>query len=148
KTFSLSHAYADSGNYTVTVRVTDKDGAMGTATFGVTVDNVAPTATLGNGGAVNENSTGTVSFSNAHDPSVPDQMALHYAYDFNNDGVFEVGSGAYIGSDGTTSVTVPAAYLADGPATRTVHARVIDKDGGFTDYTTAITVNNVAPVIT
>ena len=42
-------------------------------------------------------------------------------------------------------MTVPANKLADGPATRTVRARIIDKDGGFTEYTTTITVNNVAP---
>ena len=42
---------------------------------------------------------------------------------------------------------MPASFLADGPATRTVKGRIIDKDGGFTDYTTSITVNNVAPIV-
>ena len=39
---------------------------------------------------------------------------------------------------------MPAAYLADGPGSRTVHGRITDKDGGFTDYTTTITILNVA----
>ena len=30
----------------------------------------------------------------------------------------------------------------------TVEARIIDKDGGFTEYTTDVTVNNVAPTAT
>jgi hypothetical protein len=148
RTFSLAHGYADSGNYTVTVRVTDKDGDTGTAAFVVSVANVAPTASLGNGGAVNEGGTGTVSFSNATDPAAPDQATLRYAYDFDNDGVFEVGDGTYVGGSTAATVTVPAAYLADGPAGRVIHARVIDKDGGYTDYTTTIAVNNVAPTAT
>ena len=40
---------------------------------------------------------------------------------------------------------VPAAFLADGPSTRTIRARISDKDGGFNDYTTTINVQNVAP---
>jgi len=35
--------------------------------------------------------------------------------------------------------------LDDGPGSRTVRARIADKDGGFTDYTTVIAVDNVAP---
>src|SRR5207249_4056193 len=36
---------------------------------------------------------------------------------------------------------------ADGPSTHTVSARILDKDGGFTDYTTSVTVSNAAPVV-
>jgi hypothetical protein len=36
----------------------------------------------------------------------------------------------------------------DGPSSRTARARIIDKDGGFTEYTTTVTVNNVAPTAT
>src|SRR5262249_12527168 len=65
-----------------------------------------------------------------------------YSYDFDNDGTFEV--------TGSTSAaaTVPASYLADGPGTRVVHGRISDKDGGFSDYTTTLTVTNVAPTAT
>src|SRR5439155_1315998 len=58
-----SHTYADNGTYHVTLRVTDKDLGYGEATFDVTVANVPPTATLGNGGAVDEGSPATISFS-------------------------------------------------------------------------------------
>lgn len=39
KTFCLSHAYADSGNYTVTVSVVDDSGGQGSDTLAVTVRN-------------------------------------------------------------------------------------------------------------
>src|SRR5205807_3989628 len=48
-----SHTYDDNGSYTVSVKVTDKDGGFDSKTFKVDVANVAPTATLSNGGPVN-----------------------------------------------------------------------------------------------
>ena len=42
KTFNLNHIYADNGNYTVTVQVTDDDTGIGTDTLAVAVNNVAP----------------------------------------------------------------------------------------------------------
>src|SRR5207244_10549441 len=39
---SQSHTYADNGTYTVTVKVTDKDGGSGQATFTVAVSNANP----------------------------------------------------------------------------------------------------------
>ena len=44
-------------------------------------------------------------------------------------------------------MTVPASFFADGPGTRTIVGRIKDKDGGYTDYTTTITINNVTPVV-
>ncbi len=142
--FHLEHSYGDSGNYPVSVRVTDDEGAIGDASFVATVANVAPTATLTNGGAVGEGSPGLVSFNNLFDPSSADLATLRFAYDFDNNGTFEVGDGSYVGSVTSTSEVVPASYLMDNPG-RTVHARVIDKDGGSTDYTTTIVVNNLNP---
>jgi PKD repeat protein len=62
-----------------------------------------------------------------------------YSYDFNNDGTFEVSGSA------SASVTVPEAYLDDGPSTRVVHGRVTDSAGASKDYTASIAVTNVAP---
>src|SRR5262249_37922603 len=133
----------DNGNYVVSVHATDKDGDTGTTTATVVVTNVAPTATFAGPASVSEGSTATVSFSNQLDPSRADTSAgFRYSYDFDNDGTFEV-------ADSTSaSATVPASFLDDGPGTRTVRGRIKDKDGGFTNYTASITVNNVAPTAT
>ena len=52
--------------------VIDKDGGFTQYTTVVTVDDVAPTATLSNDGPVDEGSPATVSFSNQLDPSNAD----------------------------------------------------------------------------
>ena len=102
---------------------------------------MAPTATFGNGGAVNEGSTGTVGFSGQTDPShgrhdgrLHLQLRLRQRRHLRGHRLAEC-----------DSATVPASYLADGPGSRTVRGRIIDKDGGFTDYTTTITILNVDP---
>ena len=128
----------------------DKDGGISDpATASVTVKNVAATATLANDGPVDEGSSGAVSFGGQYDPSLVDTAAgFHYAYDFDNDGHFEGGDGTYSGSVTDALATVPASYLADGPGARTVRGRIIDKDDGHQDYTTAIEIKNVAPTLT
>jgi hypothetical protein len=128
------------GSRTVRGRIADKDGAFTIYTATVVIDNVAPTATFTGDAAVNEGVTATVSFSGQADPSAVDTAAgFAYSYDFDNDGTFEV-------TDSTSaSAVVPAAFLDDGPHSAIVRARIKDKDGGFTDYTTVIVIKNVAP---
>ena len=60
---------------------------------------------------------------------------LKYSYDFDNNGTFEVANSA--------SPTASFTYASAG--TYTARGRVADKDGGFTDYTTTVTVTNPAP---
>jgi hypothetical protein len=147
--FDGSHTYTDNGTYVVTVTINDNNGGSDVQTFVVNVANVAPVAAaLANDGPVNEGSTATVSFSGQNDPSSDDTAdGFHYAYDFDNDGTWDVGDGSYGGSVTNASAVVPASYLADGAASVTVKARILDDDGGFTDYTTVIDVNDVAPTL-
>jgi subtilisin family serine protease len=134
----------------VRARIFDKDGGFRQLTTDIIVGNLAPTATLGNNGPFNEGASGAiVAFANQNDISVADVAAgFRYAYDFNNDGFFEVGSGAYAGSSASATANIPASFLADGPGFATIRARIIDKDDGFLDLTTNIVLNNIAPTTT
>src|SRR5262249_22153654 len=46
--FTLAHAYADNGTYRITIKVTNDDAQVGTATFTVVVNSVAPSTTFSN----------------------------------------------------------------------------------------------------
>src|SRR5207247_5609336 len=99
----------------------------------VTVANVAPTATLGNGGPVDEGSPVSISFTAQFDPSPTDTTAgLRYAYSCTN-GDLSTSTYALASTSASTDCTFP-----DGPATKTVKARIIDKDGGSSQYTTNV----------
>src|SRR5215218_8160935 len=145
---TLPHTYDDGPNtYTVTVTVTGNGngagGASGSATFTVTVNNVAPTATFPATRTVNEGSSSSFAFTAPSDPSSADTSAgFHYA--FSCTGASLAGA-TYAGSGTASSVSCT---FDDGPSSPTVRARIIDKDGGFTEYTTAVTVDNVAPTAT
>ncbi len=126
----------------VTVRVTDNGSPQlsDTKTFIITVNNVPPTATLSNNAPIDEGSSATVTFANQFDPSTADtQAGFHYAYAV--DGASLAGA-TYANSGASASASFS---FADGPSDHTATARIIDKDGGFTEYTTTIHVNNVAP---
>ena len=57
QTFTLNHAYDDSGVFTVTVRVSDDDGAVGTATQTVTVNSTGLVVHAGPDAALHEGDT-------------------------------------------------------------------------------------------
>jgi hypothetical protein len=139
-TFSLSRVYPDGGLFTVTVAVTDNHGGTGSDAVRVTVLGAAPTAVFSGPGTVPEGGAAAVSFTDLSAPA-----GLRFAYDFDNDETFDVGDGTYAGSVDAASAAVPPGLLDDGSVIRTVRGRVLDQNGGFTDYTTTITVINVAP---
>jgi hypothetical protein len=138
---SKAFTFPDNGTPTVYARIFDKNGGFTDYSTAITVNNVAPTATIGNSGPVNEGSPVTVSLSNPSDPSSADTAAgFHYSYATSVAGLAATYAGA---TDGTSK-----AFTFPDNGTPTVYARIFDKNGGFTDYSTAITVNNVAPTAT
>lgn len=134
------HTYVDSGTYTVTVKVADQAGNIDSKTFRVVASNAAPRATLTTGGAINEGGTATIVFSNQSDLSGADtQAGFHYAFACDGASL----AGATYANSGTNAMTVCS--YADGPSTMVVRARIIDRDGGFSEYTSPFAINNVAP---
>ncbi|HEV2690847.1 MAG TPA: SdrD B-like domain-containing protein, partial [Bryobacteraceae bacterium] len=120
---------------TIALKVTDGSGQSAIATATVNITDAPPIAKFA-GGSVTVGSAGKVSFSSQSDPSPADVAAgFKYSYDFNNDGVFEITDSS------SASATVPATYLAT-TGNHSIHGRIKDKDGGFTDYTTTITVTS------
>ena len=112
-TVSGSHAYADNGVNTVEVCVRIDGGSPGCDTFTVTVNNVAPTATFGNDGPVNEGSSFTLSLSN---PTDPGDDSFQYAFD--------CGDGSGYGAFSTICLRPPAppqttGYVWSRPKSRT-----------------------------
>lgn len=130
--------------WTVKLRVTNSNGDVNIAQGAVAINNFAPSATLGNNGPVDEGTSATVSFTNPFDYAPADTTTgFHYAFDYDNNGTWDFGDGTYAGSGTQSSANVPASFLDNVAPSRTVKGRIIDKDGGARDYTTAIALNPV-----
>jgi hypothetical protein len=132
----------------VRVRVIDKDGASNVYTADVSVKNVAPSFTPA-APPVDEGAVATVSVTGVTDPSAADGAAgTRYAYDFDDDGTYDLGGTTYAAASPLAQADLPAALTADGPGTRTVKVAVVDKDDGLTEHTVDVEVRNVAPTAT
>jgi hypothetical protein len=121
--------------HTLRARVLDKDGAFTEYAHEVAVRNVAPAATLtAPPGPLAEGSTFAVSLDSASDASPADAAALTYAFDCG---------GGYGAPTATPAATCAA---VDDPRV-SIRARVLDKDGGASEYAAAVPVTNVAPSV-
>src|SRR5439155_23153442 len=111
------------GSTTVSVSANDGDTSVSDS-HGVTVNNVAPTATLANDGPINEGSSATITFSDQADVSSVDTAAgFHYAYSCSNG---SLASATY--ALASTSATTPCPFNDNG--SYIVRARILDKDDG------------------
>ena len=147
--YSRTHTYADddptitpSDIYPVAVRVTDDDGATGTANTTVTVNNVAPTLTAA-GGKILENGTAKVG-GTITDPSALDSFTVTIAWGEGTPTVLNLPAG-------TTTYSAEHQYLDDNPTATladvyNIGVSIVDDDGGTNNTATIVTVNNVAPV--
>lgn len=138
----LPHAYQDQGLYTASVEVRSAKGSTARTTVPITIVNVSPVATFAAGPAVSLGQPSGVLFSNPADPSPADVAAgLRYSFDFNNDGDFADPG------DVIDSASPSASFTFGAAGAFTVHGRIADKDGGATDYTTAVSVNLAPPAV-
>jgi len=129
-TSQVHTSFATPGNHTVSLQVTDSNGATDTAQVTISVANRAPTAAFDysppspkTGETITLTSTSTD----------PDGSIASVAWDLNNDGIF---------NDGATG-TVQTSFAT--PGSHTVKLRVTD-DSGATDVASlAIDVSNRPP---
>lgn len=122
----------DNGSFVTTLTV-DDGTETASDTAAVTVDNVAPTATFGNDGPVDEGDDFTLSLTSPTDPGA-DTFA--YAFDCGD------GSGY-----STASASSSATCATTAPGVRAVKGKIIDDDGGETEYTNSVTVTDVPPFL-
>ena len=122
----------------VRVTATDPSGATGSAELRLDVPNVPPTATFTSDATVQEGQSFHLSLLNPSDPSAADRAAgFTYAFD--------CGDGSGFGAYG---VTATATCVTSAAATRSVGARVRDKDGGVSAYSGSVVVSSLPPVAT
>jgi len=127
--FIAFHAYADNGSYSVTLTVTDNDGATASAHATKIVMNRPPVASFTETAEIVDTEE-TISF-DASDSNDPDGYIVDYSWDFG---------------DGTkgTGVSVQHAYSQDG--TYTVTLTVTDNDGATDTIEATKTVLNRSPI--
>jgi hypothetical protein len=117
------------GLQAIGLEVTDDRGAIGTAVATVSVQNQSPTANAGGNYVGYEGTDVVLDASQSSDPA-DDIMA--YAWDLDNDGIFE-----------TPGVTIAFNSIVDG--TFTVGLRVTDDAGAISTDSAMVTLANVAP---
>jgi hypothetical protein len=161
-TTALTHAFADDGAFTIQVRAVDKDAGQGMTTRQVVVANVAPTVSAlrkvavldghsvaGDGNVVAEGAfvryEATVT-----DPGARDIVSIEVTWgDKGSETAVIVGNDA--GSERVVSLF--HAYVDDDPTGTASDVFTVtlepsdDDDGKGAPVSTAVTVNNVAPVV-
>ncbi len=126
-----SHMYEDNGPFTVTLKVEDDDGGIGSDSLIVTVANVGPTVSLGPDLIVDEGITIPLS-ANAIDPSPVD--VLTYEWDLDNDGEYDDETGQSV------------SWNAEDDGEYTISVRVTDDDDGVGTDSLMIKVTNIPPI--
>lgn len=129
---------------TVTLRVTDDDGASTTSTALIVITNAAPVALAQGPYTVAEG--GTVGLSGTQvDPGIPDTFT--YVWDLDGDGTLGETGGAGTRGDETGATPIFDAAGLSSSSSVTVTLRVTDDDEGSSTSTALITVENTAPIV-
>ena len=138
-----SHTYADDGSYTVTITVKEDNGtgASGSATFQVTVANVAPDVTAPAAQTADEATSKLFDLGSFTDPGAdsPWEVTVDWG-DGSLDTVFNEGASGPIADKAHT-------YADDGSYTVTITVKEDNGTGASGSATFQVTVVNLPPVI-
>jgi PKD repeat protein len=138
---SQAHTYATTGNFTAVLAVSNSHNLSASANIAVTVTAMTPpSATLSNGGPANEGSPASVAFSNPTGSPSDVQAGFHYSYALSAGGLATSYATA---TDGTSRQ-----FTMSESGSCTIYGRIFGQSGLFTDYTTVVQVNDVAPAVT
>jgi len=134
---SHSCSYADNGNFTANVRVTDGDGGADTDSTTVVVNNVPPSIAISGAASVNEGSLYSLTLGAVTDPGA-DTVSSYVVHWGDGD------------SDTYATNGVKTHTYTDGPDDHAIKVDLVDEDGTFLDRANALSahVNNVPPTVT
>src|SRR5439155_19489332 len=132
----VTHVYPDGPNtFTIRASATDEDGTYAAAPRDVTVNNVAPTVTIGGASQVDVGDSFTLNLSAANDPGA-DTIASW---------TVNWGDGATQTVDGNPSSLT---HLYANPSKYTVSATTTDEDGTYPSNSIQVEVRTLVPVPT
>jgi len=127
-----SYTYPTAGTYTVTITVTDKDSGEGSRQASI---NVIQTVIYADAGPDRSAAEGEIISLDASGSSDPSGGALTFAWDFDNDGIYDDASGV------TPSVSFPDNGVYP------IGLLVTNSTGDSAIDAALVTVNNVAPLV-
>jgi PKD repeat protein len=157
--FDGAHIYADNGTYTVTVTLSDDDGGTTSATFQVTVNNVAPTLIVPPNQTVDEGALLSLpeigqftdpGFDNPANLGGPTSETFTFSINWGDGQPADTGMAPIDAPGGPgvlTSGSFDGSHIYADNGTYTVTVTISDDDGGATSTTFQVTVNNVAPTL-
>ena len=144
--YTPTHVYTAPGSYLVALQVTDSEGDSSLDTLVVTVNDVAPTATVTNDGPGLTGSPVTFTVSSLTDNDSNSGVTYWAKWTASDD--FQLIPHDDL-TTGSGSVSFSHIYdVPSGGSNYTATIRVMDADGGYTDYTQSVEVDDVAPSAT
>ena len=146
-TWSWSYATTDgpSESQTVTITANDGNGGIDTTTFALTVNNMAPTATLNALSSVVYGDSLNVGLVSPFDSSSVDiEAGLRYAFAYSTTNSSPLTGATY----GSSTTTASAIFSYAHVGTYYIFARIIDKDGGFSEYSQQVTITPATLTVT
>ncbi len=132
------------GAHTIQVQASDGVGGTSSFAFVVNVNNVNPTAILNVANSIVYGNSLNVTLTGASDVSAADAASLHFAFGYSTTNSSPLLAVTYASSSTTASASL--ASLNSG--SYWVFARVIDKDGGHSEYSKQVTVQKANATVT